>query len=153
MNRLLDVEAMLKATQTRTHIVYSFSVSEMCRRLHIDFRYSPKTLDDEALAMDIVRQSVHKYGARSEQSIADGLKKWLPLKNLITVSVDDPSGFRGACHRQHAEQHLFLAADSASPGLMPGPLQVGNWSITLSVHALVTDLCSYRLTVREEKEW
>jgi hypothetical protein len=148
-NRLLDVKKKLAAVQTQTHITYSFTVSSSCRMLNVDFLYSPKILKDERLSMEIIRHSLQKYSEGSDQGSDVSMKKFLPLKNLITVSIDGPNGFRGACHRQDPEQHLFLAADSASPGLMPGPLAAGNWSITLSVHALVTETCTYRLVVWE----
>jgi hypothetical protein len=152
MNRLLDVEEKLAAVQTQTHITYSFDVSDSCRKLNIDFRYSPKILNDEVLSMEIIRHSLRKYSEGSDQPFEESMKKFLPLKNLITFSIDDPNGFRGACHRQDAEQHLFLAFDSASPGLMPGPLVKGNWSVTLSIHALVTEICTYKLMVWEGDE-
>ncbi|NOU95749.1 hypothetical protein GC093_21345 [Paenibacillus sp. LMG 31456] len=152
MNLLLEVEEKLAIAQTQTHITYSFAVSDLCRKLNIDFSYAPKTLDNETLSKEIVGLSLLKYSDSNDPILEDGWKRYLPLKNLITVSVDDPNGFRGACHRQDAEQHLFLAADSASPGLMPGlPIQ-GNWTITLSIHALVTATCSFKLRVWEGDE-
>ncbi len=154
MKKLLDMEDKLAGVQTQTHLTHSFVVSEHCRKLHIDFSYSPKSLDDETLSREIIGESLRKYtdagdNAYGGQAFEESWKRFLPLKNLITVSVDDPNGFRGACHRQDPKQQLFLAADSASPGLMPGPIIQGTWSVTLSVHALVTEKCDVSLVVWE----
>ncbi|WP_240414458.1 hypothetical protein [Paenibacillus periandrae] len=152
MNLLLEVEEKLAIAQTQTHITYSFAVSDSCRKVNIDFNYSPKTLDNEALSKGIIEQSLRKYNDGNDPIMEDSWTRFLPLKNLITVSVDDPNGFRGACHRHDSEQHLFLAAGSASPGLMPGLLIQGNWSITLSLHAIVTEVCSFKLRVWEGED-
>jgi hypothetical protein len=152
MRKILEVAEKLSANQAQTHLIYEFGVSGQCRKLHIDFSYSPKVLDNERLSEEIIRESLRKYvviddggGPASEE----GWRRFLPLKNLITVSVDDPNGFRGACHRHDPVQHLFVAADFASPGLMPGMLTPGKWSVMLSIHAIVTETCDVQLTVWE----
>ncbi|MCR8636251.1 hypothetical protein [Paenibacillus radicis (ex Xue et al. 2023)] len=152
MNQLLEIEEKLMSEQNQTHITYLFNVSDSCPKLNIDFSYFPKSLDNEALSKEIIGQSLRKYSDGNDPVMEEGWRRFLPLKNLITVSIDDPNGFRGACHRQDSMQHLFLATGAASPGLMQGPLTAGQWSITLSIHALVTETCSYKLSVWEGDE-
>ncbi|NEW04816.1 hypothetical protein GK047_02130 [Paenibacillus sp. SYP-B3998] len=154
MRKLLVVEETLTFVQSQTHVTYSFVVSEQSKKLGIDFNYSPKSLDDERLSKEIIQLSLQKYTVANElksngPSFEQNWQRFLPLKNLITVSVDDPNGFRGACHRHDPEQSLYLTQELASPGLMPGPIGSGTWSVTLSIHALVTATCNFQLIVWE----
>ncbi len=59
------------------------------------------------------------------------------INNLLTLTVLDPAGFRGAFHR-HAEATKIVIQDiSASPGFFPGPLQPGEWTILVDVHLVM----------------
>jgi len=66
--------------------------------------------------------------------------------------MDDPRGYRGAAHRHTPEQEHRLRNADASPGFWPGPIHAGRWRITVSVHAVVTDLCTYELLVLGNSE-
>ncbi|NQX68282.1 hypothetical protein HQN90_19340 [Paenibacillus alba] len=151
MKLIYATEGTLASTDTQTHQTYFFPVSENCRTLHLIFDYSPACLEDEEAAKQIIQASQMKYQENSEHQVEDGWKKYLPLRNLLTVSLDDPAKFRGACHRKDISQQLFLTAEEASPGLMPGPLVAGKWSVTLSFHAIVTETCDFKLVVWEEE--
>jgi len=126
-------------------------VEGACDRLCIQFSYSPKKLEDEAKAKQLLERSVQMYMEPAyRQPILEKMDRYLPLTNLVTVSVDDPVGYRGACHRHDSEQWLVLSPSAASPGLTKGPITEGWWSITLSVHSIVTGSCDYRLAVWTE---
>ncbi|WP_189008837.1 hypothetical protein [Paenibacillus marchantiophytorum] len=144
-------EGILSSADTKTHQRYMFPVSEHCKILTFNLDYSPSFLEDEELSWEIIRQGQAKYEENIELLAEDSWKKYVPLKNLITVSLDDPVEFRGACHRKKDSQRLFISAGEASPGLMPGHLIAGQWTITLSFHAIVTDRCEFKLEVWEEE--
>jgi hypothetical protein len=73
------------------------------------------------------------------------------LSNLLTVSLDDASGtYRGAGHRQSNDQHLLLGPAMASPGLVAGPLPPGAWTLTISVHTLVSAQCELSIQIDAE---
>ena len=44
------------------------------------------------------------------------------VKNLLTLTVFDPHGFRGARHRSGTAHHVTLRATEGTPGYFPGPL-------------------------------
>ena len=62
------------------------------------------------------------------------------IRNLVTVSVFDPAGFRGAGHRHAPEQEITIGRRAASPGFLPGPLTTGRWTIELDLHAVLPTL-------------
>lgn len=69
--------------------------------------------------------------------------------NLVTLTLFDPAGFRGAGHRGGARQQVVLAPDLATPGYFPGPVPGGEWVVTLDTHLIMPGApLTYRLTVR-----
>lgn len=59
------------------------------------------------------------------------------LRNLVTLTVFDPHGFRGAAHRHDPAQQVTIGRDTATPGFLPGPLAPGDWVIELDLHAVL----------------
>lgn len=68
--------------------------------------------------------------------------------NMLTLSVFDPHGFRGAGHR-HGDMHeVVLDTHSASPGYTPGPLPAGEWTVVLDTHMIMPGAeCPIRLDI------
>ncbi|MDI4643751.1 hypothetical protein [Cohnella hashimotonis] len=145
---LIDIRANATPEDSRTHVRFPFKLDEPACAVGIHFEYSPKCLDDDSRARELLEQSFEKYVLPEQLALAkERLDRHLPLKNLITLSVDDPAGYRGACHRHDPVQSLWISEHDASPGLMKGKIAAGEWTITLSVHAVVTERCAYRLQV------
>jgi hypothetical protein len=73
------------------------------------------------------------------------------LHSLLTLSLFDPKGFRGAGHRFQPRQRVEVAARAATPGFLPGPVPVGRWMAEVDIHSVVAPLgsgsCGYELTV------
>jgi hypothetical protein len=57
--------------------------------------------------------------------------------SLLTLSVFDPRGFRGAGHRYAPRQTVRLDAGAATPGFLPGPIPPGEWTIEMDVHCVI----------------
>jgi len=150
MKTLVLAEGILTPSCSKSHITYTFEIQNEVRRLNIDFSYNPKVLEDQAKAKQLICEGIYKY---VEKSQCDGfISKWdsyLPVQNLLTVSVDCYNEFRGCVHRHPNEQHLFITENYASPGLIAGKLCPGQWKVTISVHAVVTDFCQYKLYIWE----
>lgn len=145
---LLDIEHEATPADARTHRRYDFHLDRPCAGLRIRFEYSPKTLEDKELAAEWIRRSIERYVEPERRKLAlERADQYLPLRNLITVSVDDSRGHRGACHRQDPVQELFLSERNASFGLTKGAIPEGTCTVTLSFHAVVTERCTYRLQV------
>jgi hypothetical protein len=79
------------------------------------------------------------------------------IRNLITVSLYDRSGFRGAGHRHEPEQVITLSLYEASAGFVPGPLVPGRWTVELALHAVLPSLtggvdCVLEIDAEEDTE-
>ncbi|MBN2393522.1 MAG: CehA/McbA family metallohydrolase [Anaerolineae bacterium] len=59
------------------------------------------------------------------------------IKNLLTLTLFDPHGFRGARHRSGTEHHVTLSASEATPGYFPGPLPAGTWIVEVDTHMIM----------------
>lgn len=153
MTIYLEVAETLTPKESKQQVLYTFKVEEPIDQLIIYFNYTPKQLDDLALAKTIIKAALPQFMTIEQQKVISEayLEGFLPLKNLLTVSVDDPHAFRGSAHRQPPEQKLVLAMNSATPGFIPGPLHQGEWSIVISSHAVVTEECHYSLLVVGEE--
>lgn len=149
---LLDTEGLVRPVGSESHIAFSFHLDRRGGKLCIDFAYEPKNLEDREQSRELIAAGVEKYTEPAQRELVmDRWESFLPLKNLITVSVDDPRNHRGAGHRHDSEQLLVIGEEEASPGFVRGELAEGLWRVTLSLHAIVTESCRYRLRIHHEE--
>ena len=57
--------------------------------------------------------------------------------SLLTLSLFDPRGFRGAGHRYAPRQTVRLDAARATPGFLAGPIPAGEWMLEVDVHCVI----------------
>ena len=140
---LLEKKGVITPDMDKTNIAFNFDVPDGVSALNMDFSYSPKTLDDESAAVRLISSALEQYlGTDHGKDPRD----FLPVKNLITVSVDDPLGYRGAAHRQPNEQHIVIGGAETSPGFTKGAVSSGTWRVVLNVHCCVCD-AAYNLKI------
>ena len=59
------------------------------------------------------------------------------VKNLLTLTVFDPDGFRGAGHRGGARHQVRIGSTAATPGYLSGPLPAGEWTVQIDTHMIM----------------
>lgn len=70
------------------------------------------------------------------------------IRNMITFTLFDPNGFRGAGHRQGNRHEVQLTATLATPGYLAGPLPAGRWVAQLDTHMIRPGpACDYHLEI------
>ena len=57
--------------------------------------------------------------------------------SLLTLSLFDPAGFRGAGHRYAPRQFVRLGPREATPGFLAGPVPPGEWVVEVDVHCVI----------------
>ncbi|HEY9075795.1 MAG TPA: CehA/McbA family metallohydrolase [Anaerolineaceae bacterium] len=77
------------------------------------------------------------------------------IHNLLTLTLIDPQGFRGAAHRWQVDQTVQISAGAATPGFFAGVLPAGEWQIEIDAHEICNDgdktgWCEYSLTISTE---
>lgn len=144
---IFSTKGKITTANDKTNLMHRFDVPDNIDKLIIRYSYSPKTLENREKAVSIIRDCFDKYDETLTGKPAD----YLPIKNLVTLSVDENGKYRGAAHRQADEQeHIFSEAYS-SPGFMKGKPQAGEWDIMLNVHCVCCDV-DYAITVEGEAE-
>lgn len=147
MKTLINAIGVLTPPCMKSHITYSFYIGENIKEIIINFQYYPLTLSDRSLSQSIIDDTLSGYGIHDKDE-ADW-QKYLPLKNLLTLSIDDQLEFRGAAHKHENYQEVHISQASATQGFIKGAIIAGQWKLTISVHALLTEECTYKLEVKE----
>ncbi|ONI38300.1 hypothetical protein AN639_07845 [Candidatus Epulonipiscium fishelsonii] len=146
---IFNVTGILSPSNEQMHISYSFYIKDITN-LRFSFDYNPKQLNNEQEAKAIITKCLNKYTEISQEEIEDSWEQYLPIKNLLTISVDDPYMFRGAAHRQPSNNVICIEEQKATEGFVKGKIVDGYWKITISTHAIVTESCVYKLEVWTE---
>ncbi len=59
------------------------------------------------------------------------------IANLLTLTVLDSRGFRGAGHRAGGSHQVGIGTAGATPGYLPGPLPAGPWVVQIDTHMVM----------------
>ncbi len=106
---LLDVSGSWTNRDRQRHREFAVRVPELAEELWIRFRWGPA-----------------EVGAPAQ-------------RNLLTLSVFDPHGFRGAAVRWRAAQEIVISERAATPGFLLGPILPGDWTIVVDAHEILND--------------
>ncbi len=148
---LKETETYLRPDDSKSNRYIPFSVPEGMGKLCITYSYSPKTLEDKEKSYELIRENILR-DAPEDFDLYTDYEEFLPLKNLVTLSLNSPEGFRGAAHRHDENQYHEIGEHFASPGFLKGEITAGQWSLCLNVHALVTDCCTCVIKIEGEAE-
>lgn len=147
MKNIIEVEGKLNKNCTRTQITYCFHVDQPLKEMRIIFSYKPKFITDKSRINDIFESFAHEY---PEEDRADMLLEHETvdsLNNLLSLSLDDEEGFRGAAHRHSPNQEIVISKDQATEGFIIGDIKRGLWRVTISAHAVLSENVTYTLKV------
>jgi len=73
------------------------------------------------------------------------------VKNMLTLTLFDPAGFRGAGHRGGNTHEVTIAPDRATPGYLAGVLPAGEWVAQIDTHMILPGApCRYELDITLE---
>lgn len=138
MTTLFEEKITLTSESEKTNLPLSFNVDDELRKLEISYSYTPKILLDEEKSRELIEENIRKDAG---ENFADypSWQSFMPLKNLITLSLDSPLGYVGAAHRQAENQHHIISEEFSSTGFEKTKIHKGQWVLTLNVHALVTE--------------
>ena len=143
--KLLSQSGVLTQEDSKTNLCFPFVVSEGVKTLRIEYRYSPKLVENKEESIKMLRTAAEKYHEDIEY-----YDELLPLSNLVTLSFDDEKGYRGACHRHPNEQNVVISSSASTPGIINAPVESGEWSVTLNVHFVGSDRVEYNIEIEGE---
>ena len=139
---LFEIQSTITRRSTQSHIKHTFFVPEQTHTVYIDFSFDPPHMIDLVENERIIQEAHDFYGVTHSRS-----KKVEPVRNLLTLSVDDPEGFRGSRHYHSPVQQMAIRPSGSTPGVLNKANRAGLWSVTVSIHALVTEACQFTVRV------
>lgn len=142
---LFSIKGKITAANDKTNLVHRFDVPENIKSLTIKYSYSPKTLENREKAVRLIEECFKKY----DDEIIGKASDYLPVKNLVTVSVDCNGRYVGAAHRQANEQEHIISREKSSVGFIKTDIEAGEWDIVLNVHYACCEI-DYNITVEGE---
>lgn len=145
---LLNKSGILTQDDDKTNVRFAFEVPAGVQTLQIRFDYSPKTLDDPIAEQRICEAALKKYNGAVHYG---EYRQYVPLNNLLTLSLDDPAGYRGAAHRQDPHQVHTIGAGGSSYGFTNAPTAPGTWYLTVNVHCALCRI-DYAVAVTAQTE-
>lgn len=144
---ILQTKGRITEANNKTNLIHKFDVPQGIEKLIIKYSYSPKILQDRDKAVRLIKDCYEKYDEKLIGRPAD----CLPVKNLVTLSVDENGEYRGAAHRQADTQEHIISTELASPGFLKGEIHSGEWDIVLNVHSISCDV-DYQIIVEGEEK-
>ncbi len=70
------------------------------------------------------------------------------IQNMLTLTLFDPNGFRGAGHRGGNTHVVQISPNMATPGYLTGPLPAGEWVAQIDTHMIMAgEPCAYQLAI------
>lgn len=151
MNKIIlkETKKCLTPEDEKSNVFFPFDVPEGVSKLCITYSYIPKTLADREKSYELIKENLIRDAGEAWTEYTD-YEEFVPLKNLVTLSLCSPEGFRGAAHRQADNQYHEVSESFASPGFLRGGIIPGRWTLCLNVHALVTDVCLCYIKIEGE---
>ena len=153
MNKIIlkETQTILRPDDSKSTRYIPFIVPEGVSKLCIKYSYAPKILEDEEKSIELIKENLIR-DAGDEWTEYKDYEEFMPLKNLVTLALISPEGYRGAAHRQADSQYHEISEDVASVGFLRGKITAGEWKLCLNVHALVTDNCTCDIKIEGEVE-
>lgn len=150
--QLLCIEQAVTPADSKTNLFHTFAINQPFERLLLYFCYTPKEQTDQAAALCRIQEAMAVYAPAPYEKAYGRPEDYLPaVVNLLTLSLDDPSGYRGCAHRHDPIQQHVISQSDASPGFYPGALQTGLWRVGVNLHCVTTPQCTYTLQVFGER--
>lgn len=137
---------------SKSNVFHVFRLDKTYEELEIRFAYLPKKHPNRGKSLKLIRQAMERYAPSPFDKAYGQPEDYLPILNLLTLSLDDPEGYRGCAHRHDETQVHYINQAYASPGLYQGQLPRGEWRIAVNLHCVVTDSCTYMLEVLAGEE-
>ena len=81
--QIFSTGGIITPNEDKTNIVLDFTVPKGTKKLTVHFSYSPKYLENEETAAEIVTAGLKKYNV----SVVNP-SEFLPVANLVTLSFD-----------------------------------------------------------------
>ena len=136
------------AQDTSSDIVFSFQCPAGVEELVVSFTYSPGEEATREICLPAVQAAVTRYYGGYPQEIEPmTAEQFLPVKNLITLSLAREGVYLGNAHRWAPEQEHVISCRYASGGFCCPVSMAGAWTGMLHLHEVLSPVCKGHLRI------
>ena len=96
---IIDMHGKLYPAQSATNVAFPFTLDAPMDSLTIEYAYWPKVLSDDDLAKRMLGEGM-EHCVEEQDRAQFPIHEFLPLVNLVTLSVDAPDGYRGCAQQK-----------------------------------------------------
>lgn len=145
MTLILAQQWRLSPQDERRQLKVPFRLTRSYQELRLAFSYTPSQVVP-AEALPVITAALPTAFTATERAKLQAAD-FLPLDNLITVSLACGADYLGCYHNKSATQQLWVTGDQASWGLLPHEIAAGPWEVQLSTHCLRSHLAEVNLRI------
>ena len=149
MIELLKQEYILTPEDDHTHLEIPFELKKDYEKLHFKFLYSPKWVEEERAIM-LINEHLNEVIPKEQFSEWGDANRYLPLENLITLSLDYNNQYIGAHHCKDATQNILISNEKSTKGFLKQSVSQGNWSIKMNMHCVQSEKVTLKLQISVE---
>lgn len=150
MKVLLERVYKLSEKNSRTNLYIPVKLDLSYDRLLIDFEYNPKYIDVEE-AREIIEKSLQyyipDYIPEDKMGIYGNVENYLPLENLITLSLDHNGNYMGAHHCKESVQNIVISKTESTKGFSKQQISKGVWDIQMNLHCIVSKELNLKIKI------
>jgi len=140
---LFKEEKELTFKDESKHIYHPFLINNKAKALFVGFSYEPGDYDGN----DCIERIVEAFSKVGSDVDSEKAKRFLPVNNLLTLSIDGPKGMIGNAHRHESEQKILISEEKAEFGFNPVAIVPGLYTICISTHCIASPLLKYKIIV------
>lgn len=149
--RLLEEVYQWRTHDSQTDVSFYFDVAEGVEKIRIRFGYFPGTETDPLICIPPIEQSMNRYYGCFPRALQPMEKEhFLPIKNLVTLSLDKDGVYLGNAHRWATRQEHVISCGQASLGFLPPEKMEGKWHGMLHLHEILSERVTGHLIVEGE---
>lgn len=144
---LLEREFVWNPKHSSSDVRFAFLCPEQVQELHIYFSYAPGE-ECNADCIQQVEQAMTRYYDRYPRELEPmTVQQYLPVKNLITLSLAKDGVYLGNGHRWDTKQEHIFSQTYAASGFSSPETMSGQWTGMLHLHEIISPECTGILRV------
>ncbi len=132
---LLQKQIIFTTMDHQTHVKVPLFLEKSYQSLTIEWGYDPQIVPD-IQARKWIAEALPRYFPGELPKV----ETFLPLINLLTISIAQEENYVGCRHHKAPAQVIYLSEKESSEGFLPCSITAGQWEIQLNLHSVRSDV-------------
>lgn len=146
MKAILEETYILTPEDDQTHLDIPFELIKDYEKLILKMDYSPQWVEKERAIM-LMKAHLHEIIPREQLSEWGDVHKYLPLENLITLSLDYKDEYIGAHHCKDTSQHICVSSVASTKGFLKQQAAKGKWCVKMNMHCVQSETVTLNIQI------